>query len=122
MSVQCFFQDGVLTACLHGEIDHHHAEALRDAIDKQIQQVHPSALFLDFGGVRFMDSSGIGLILGRYRLMRQMGGEVSVGNLSPQMQRIIALSGVGKLVTVEAADRDIYSHSSGEKGVHTDAQ
>ena len=62
-----------VTALLTGEIDHHGAGRLRDSIDETLRRTCPRLLVMDFGGVEFMDSSGIGIVLGRYRLMQDMG-------------------------------------------------
>ena len=67
MSVQLAYQNGVLTARLFGEIDHHTAREMREAVDDAAQKLKPYRLRLDFSDVPFMDSSGIGLILGRVR-------------------------------------------------------
>ena len=72
-------QDGkTLTALLSGEIDHHWAAILREKIDERAAAAAPAILILDFSAVTFMDSSGIGLILGRHKLVSAMGGVVVV--------------------------------------------
>ena len=76
MSVQLSYKEGVLTARLSGEIDHHSAREMREAIDDTAQKVKPACLRLDFSQVPFMDSSGIGLVLGRVRLLGGPGGAV----------------------------------------------
>ena len=101
MGVKLISRDTVLIAMLEGEIDHHTAKGMRDSIDEDIEKKHPSLLELDFGGVQFMDSSGIGLIMGRYRLMQSIGGKVKVINLSRSMERMIKLSGLGSLGILE---------------------
>ena len=67
-----------VTALLTGEIDHHGASRLRETIDDSVRRTCPRLLVLDFGGVEFMDSSGIGIVLGRYRLMQDMGGKLAL--------------------------------------------
>ena len=62
-----------VTACLMGEIDHHGAGSLREEIDEMLKRVRPDILVLDFRDVTFMDSSGIGLVMGRYRLIPGVG-------------------------------------------------
>ena len=74
MSVQLSYKEGVLTARLSGEIDHHSAREMREAIDDTAQKVKPACLRLDFSQVPFMDSSGIGLVLGRVRLLLNAAG------------------------------------------------
>ena len=65
-----------LVAEICGDIDHHTAKYFRGEIDKAIRSHNPLTLILDYSQVTFMDSSGIGLVMGRYRIMSEMGGEV----------------------------------------------
>ncbi len=97
MNVKTVFDKGELTALLFGEIDHHTARDIRRYIDAEIEQLHPSVLSLDFRRVKFMDSSGIGLIMGRYRMMQLVGGKVELINIPEHLERIIELSGVRSL-------------------------
>ena len=101
MRVQLCYKEGVLTARLSGEVDHHAARQMREAIDDTAQKVKPYCLRLDFSQVPFMDSSGIGLILGRVRLLQFWKGRVVVCGLSPQLGKMVELSGIGELATVE---------------------
>ena len=94
MNVKTIYDDGILTALLFGEIDHHTARDIRLTVDSDIEKHHPSRLVLDFRRVKFMDSSGIGLIMGRYRMMQLVGGKVALVNVPPHLERIITLSGV----------------------------
>ena len=82
---------------LSGDIDHHHASAMRQNIDAVLCEERPSALELDFSGVTFMDSSGIGLIMGRYKLMQSMGGQVQVCGATPRMEKVMRLAGLERL-------------------------
>lgn len=91
------FEDRKLTAVLSGDIDHHSASSMRSRIDLEIKQRIPSEIILDFGDVSFMDSSGIGLIMGRCRLMKEIGGKVKIKNASEQIKKIIKLSGVDRI-------------------------
>lgn len=86
-----------LTAMLIGEIDHHSAGKIRDEIDAAIEHHRPACLILDFGGVSFMDSSGIGLVMGRYKLMKSIGGIVRVENTPKPLRRVMKLSGLYNL-------------------------
>lgn len=86
------------TAELIGDIDHHNAFAIREEIDEVINRSSPTALRLDFAGVTFMDSSGIGLVMGRYRLVNSYGGSMEVVNLSERMYKVMQMSGLQKLV------------------------
>lgn len=93
--------DGVTTAYLSGEIDHHCAKGIRDEIDAAIEQRKPEELILDFKNVTFMDSSGIGLVMGRYRLMQMYGGKVEVCNASLHIRKVMRLAGLDRLAAIE---------------------
>jgi len=86
-----------LVAILEGEIDHHSAQNMREKIDEAVGKMHPKLLKLDFGKVNFMDSSGIGLIMGRYKLMNYLKGDLEVVNIPPKINKIIKLSGLYRL-------------------------
>lgn len=91
------FSDGILTAFVQGEIDHHSAVGIRTEIDRRIQKDKPDVLRLDYSNVTFMDSSGIGLIMGRYKLMSAYSGKIEVVNVPLNMARVVRLSGIEKL-------------------------
>ena len=91
------YENGVLTAKLSGELDHHIAPDIRSDIDSSCESVRPARLVLDFGGVTFMDSSGIGLIMGRYRCISLLGGRLEVVNIPPALKKIFVISGIGTL-------------------------
>ena len=90
-----------MVAVLSGEIDHHCARPMRVEIDEMIEQVQPTVLILDFGGVTFMDSSGIGLIMGRHRTMQEIGGEVIVQNPPPHIRRVLRISGIERIAKIQ---------------------
>ena len=82
---------------LDGEIDHHSASLIRASIDDAIIHKKPAMLVMDFGNVSFMDSSGIGLVMGRYKLMKTVQGRIRVENLSPGAYRVMKLAGLERL-------------------------
>lgn len=82
----------VLTACLAGEVDHHSAQQLREAIDAAVLAQTPEKLVLDLGGITFMDSSAVGLILGRSTMMRALGGKLVIQRPPAQLRRILQLA------------------------------
>ena len=86
-----------VTAILSGEIDHHGAGRLREVIDDSVRRTCPRLLILDFGGVEFMDSSGIGIVLGRYRLMQDMGGRLALRSLPPHNRKVMQVAGISSL-------------------------
>ncbi len=104
-TVRLILQDEELTAVLSGEIDHHTAQGMREEIDVTVHQSKPLSLIISFEKVGFNDSAGIGLIIGRYKLMESLGGELIVSHLSPKMEQIVSLSGVGKLAKIEKGVR-----------------
>lgn len=91
-------QKETLNIGLHGEIDHASATNLRDEIDLLIEMHDISKLNFDFSKVSFMDSSGIGLILGRYKTMMAKGGSVSVTGLHPPIDRVFRLAGLHAII------------------------
>lgn len=88
------FQNNTLTAYIDGEIDHDSAAKIRAKIDGAAQALKPKLLCLDFSDVSFMDSSGIGLVMGRYRQMKLIGGALRVTNVPDRMYRLFAMSGI----------------------------
>lgn len=111
MSVRLVLKNGTLTALLSGEIDHHTAQELRETIDETAGSCKPRRLILDFGQVQFMDSSGIGLIMGRYKLMQLLGGKLSVTNMPPKIERVVSLAGLDRLAKFE---RDVIDYEGDE--------
>lgn len=86
-----------LTAHLIGELDHHTAADLRQKIDAAVLACRPRRLIIDLSRLTFMDSSGIGLIMGRHRLMLSLEGDLRLQGASPRMERMIRLAGLDKL-------------------------
>ena len=89
-----------LIAALQGELDHHGAEEMRTEIDRRLRQDKPAVLRLDFRRVTFMDSSGVGLVMGRYRLLRTWGGTLELSGMTGTVLRIMQLSGIDKIAAV----------------------
>ena len=101
MPVQIKNENGVMRAAIAGDIDHHMAGGLRGEIDAAVMAELPRTLLLDFKDVTFMDSSGIGLVMGRYRLQSEHGGELRVANPSPQIKKVMKLAGLDRLAKIE---------------------
>ena len=96
----------ILIASLSGEIDHHAAKGDREAIDEMLFLKKPSVLVLDFSGVKFMDSSGIGLIIGRSEVVAGLGAEIHISGLSDSQRKLIRLSGIEKLKNIRIEDEN----------------
>ncbi len=87
-----------------GEIDHHNAAALRFEADEAIQAKLAPNVRLDFDEVTFMDSSGIGFVLGRYRIVESYGGNLEVVNLSKRIYMMMKLAGLEKIVSLKCKE------------------
>ncbi|MCR4795014.1 MULTISPECIES: STAS domain-containing protein [Ruminococcus] len=100
MKIDIKSENGAAIATLSGEIDHHNAKELRAELDRFIVSAQPRQLAIDFGGITFMDSSGIGLIMGRSKLMKECGGALEVLNPQPYIRRVLKLSGIERIVKI----------------------
>ena len=101
MAVRIEVKGEVVTAYLSGELDHHNARFIREAIDAAADLNLPSLLVLDFSDITFMDSSGIGLIMGRYRNLARRGASLHITGTSPQLYKVMKLSGIERLATLD---------------------
>ena len=97
MAAKIEYKQKEIHVFLDGEIDHHSACLIRASIDDAIIHKKPSLLVLDFKQVSFMDSSGIGLVMGRYKLMKSVQGRIRVQNLSPGAYKVMKLAGLERL-------------------------
>ena len=88
------YLNGKLTIYLEEELDMNSCRTIRGVIDGYIMKFQPYELVLDLSGVEFMDSSGIGLIIGRYNLVKMLGCKMSLVNPSSTVKRIIELSNI----------------------------
>ena len=83
------------------EVDHYFADAIREVIDRRVQTEEVHRLIFDFSNTKFMDSSGIGLLMGRYKLMKALGGKMCLVNEDERMKKILLLSGIHKISPME---------------------
>ena len=90
-----------LTVFIKGEIDHYSAVWIRAEIDAKIAEIRPRVTVLMLEGIDFMDSSGIGLVMGRYARMQKLGGILKLKNPSERVERICRLAGLERIVTIE---------------------
>jgi len=97
MQIQTAVNGSTVTVYLTGELDHHGAAPLREQVDDIISARRPKRLVLDFGGVSFMDSSGIGFVMGRYKRLTAYGGVLRVQSATPRMERVMRLAGLERL-------------------------
>ncbi|MGN0458987.1 MAG: anti-sigma factor antagonist [Eubacterium sp.] len=101
MNVTIESSGNLLVAYLYGEIDHHTSAGIREKIDNAISFMKPQHLILDFKNVSFMDSSGIGLVMGRFRLMQSFRGTLEVRNVTSQTKKLMELAGLGSIAIIK---------------------
>lgn len=94
MHINFEMTDEILIAGLDGELDHHSSSVVREEIDKTIDAFHSRHLIFNFDKVSFMDSSGIGVIMGRYKKITALGGQLMVTGCSGYMDRILDMAGI----------------------------
>lgn len=107
MAAQIIYEKDKMTVRLEGDLDHHSAAIIRAGIDDAILVNRPRTLALDFGGITFMDSSGIGLVMGRYRLMQSLGGEIVMQNLPENIRKVMRLAGLERLGRMEETEATV---------------
>ena len=93
-------KDNILIVSIFGEIDHHTSGELRSNIEKEFLSSNVNNIIFDFSNVTFMDSSGIGMIIGRYKYVKNFGGKVFVSNINSTFDKIFKLSGLYKIIKV----------------------
>lgn len=89
---------------IQGEIDHHCAAAVAKTIDFKIRRHRPVLLILDFGGVSFMDSSGLAIVMGRKKLMTSIDGKVELRHLCGSTKKIFEMAHLDRYVTIKKED------------------
>ena len=102
--MECHYElkAGCLTISMPKELDHHQAEEIRKDADAMIERNHIKYVIFDFGETEFMDSSGIGVLIGRCRNMNYCGGSVKAQHMNDRIQKIFRISGLHKLMETEA--------------------
>ncbi|MFA8437940.1 anti-sigma F factor antagonist [Pueribacillus sp. YX66] len=91
----------VLLVRLEGELDHHTSEELRNKVEYELEENGVQHIILNLEALSFMDSSGIGVILGRYKQVKERQGEIIVCSISPQVKRLFDMSGLFKVIRLE---------------------
>ena len=101
MNVNYEEKDKLLILEITEEIDHHTSEKIRRKADYEITRYMPRKVIFDFDNVGFMDSAGIGMILGRYQMMKMLGGSLEMKNVSPMLKKIFEMSGLTKICPIK---------------------
>lgn len=94
-------ENKILILKIKEELDHHATEKIRRKADFEIEKYIPNKVILDFNGVSFMDSAGIGLILGRYKNISILGGKLEIINVTESINKILVMSGISKLINIK---------------------
>ncbi|MHB1126829.1 MAG: anti-sigma F factor antagonist [Bacillota bacterium] len=100
MKIEVALQKHTLVARVKGELDLVVAERFREELEGHLNSQQARHLVLDLGGVSFIDSSGLGVILGRYKRISQNGGQMAMINVQPQVYRVLELSGITRLIKI----------------------
>ena len=100
MKVDYENKDKLLKFEINEEIDHHISENLRRTIDYEIQRRNPKRIILDFNNVYFMDSAGIGMVIGRYKTASMIGAKIEMKNVKDHIKRIFEMTGVLKIIPI----------------------
>ncbi len=116
MAVQIDIAGEICIARIIGEIDHHNAKEMREKIDNAVVGTQARELELDFRDVSFMDSSGIGLVMGRYKLMQELGGTVHLVNIASNLKKVMVLAGLDRLAIMDKPERRPVPEKSVETG------
>ncbi len=101
MAIEINVTGEVVTAYLKGELDHHTAREMREEIDTAVELNMPTLLVLDFKDISFMDSSGIGLVMGRYRNLAKTGATMQISGAPPYIKKVMKLAGIERLASID---------------------
>ncbi len=94
MNIKTSKVNGSLVICLNGELDESVADFTRKSIDKAILSERFDKVIFDMKGLSFMDSTGIGVLLGRYKLIKKLGGAAMITGSNKQIDRVLTMSGI----------------------------
>ena len=100
MESKYYNEEKLLILKLTEEIDECTVQKIRRKADYEIERYMPRKVVFDFNSVTFMDSAGIGLIIGRYRIANMLGGTIEIANVTDSIRRVLELSGLLKIVKI----------------------
>lgn len=98
MKLDIFIEKKSLIVKIKGELDHHTAKEIRDKVDSQLDNNRVENILFDFSEVSFMDSSGIGVLMGRYKKISQRNGQAGIYSINSQIRRVIEISGLLRIM------------------------
>ena len=100
MNIGLDYVDRLLIVIIDGDIDHHTGEEIRSRSDKEIALKNPKSILFDMEKVGFMDSSGIGVLIGRYKLISTKAGKAGMTNVKPPIKRLCEICGLQKIIRI----------------------
>lgn len=100
MNVKHFMEDKTLVFEITEELDHHSSEKIRKRADYEIQRFMPKRVIMDFDRVLFMDSAGIGLVIGRYKTACAYGAKLEMINVKEKIKKVFDMSGILKIIPI----------------------
>lgn len=113
MQVETQYKNMTLIIGIYGEIDHHSTEEIREKIDKALQHRTCKNILFDFSHVTFMDSSGIGMVIGRYKHMKSLGGKTVLASADEKVAQIFKISGLMKILPAFANVKEALEYIEG---------
>lgn len=109
MNIEFVVQNTTLIVHLKGEIDHHTCVEIREKVDRAFTKYRSKHMLFDLEGITFMDSSGIGFLMGRYKNVSICGGDVGVYNVPAKVDKLLQLSGIYKILTSYETEKQALS-------------
>ena len=100
MESKFYEEDKLLVFKIKDEIDDCSVQKIRRKADYEIERYMPRKIIFDFSNVQFMDSAGIGMVLGRYKMMKMLGGKLEMVNVSPMLRKVFEMSGITKICPI----------------------
>ena len=106
MIVEFNKEDKKIIFKLTEDIDQHTVEKVRRKMDNEIKGYIPRKVVFDFSNISFMDSAGIGMVLGRYKLAKMLNGNLEIINVNKSMKKIFDMSGVSRIIDIKEEDKN----------------
>lgn len=100
MEINLISEKRTIVAKIDTDLDHHSAVQIRRAVDSKIKSSNAVNVIFDFSQVDFMDSSGIGMLMGRYKITNILGGKIIIYGMKKQVRRIVDMSGIDKIIAI----------------------
>ncbi|MGL4522137.1 MAG: anti-sigma F factor antagonist [Bacilli bacterium] len=108
ISIEVQSEHRILCVRLTGELDIHSAEQVRETISEHLAESRAFHLVINFEGVTFMDSAGLGVLIGRYKQVRNLGGELYICHLSPPVKRLYDMSGMSRFIPIAENETEAF--------------